>query len=212
MILKPFLYLGVSLLFAGLNGQPEFSYKTYGNIANYFESETDFRSFFEFKKGDVVAEIGAGNCTNAQAFALLTDSVTFYMEDIDPGVLNRKHLKRALAKVKRHRASITSTFRLAPGNEKATLLPGQAFDKVVLVATFHELYYMDDMLVDLHRILKPGGKLFILESHCCNEKHKNYTAGEAKALVQQHGFALLKQDGKDLNGGKGVYRLIFAKQ
>jgi hypothetical protein len=60
----------------------DFSYKVYGNFANFFESENDLLGFFEFKKGDIVAEIGANKGQNIGGLLLLTDSLTFYAQDI----------------------------------------------------------------------------------------------------------------------------------
>ena len=70
--------------------KPAFSYEAYGNVANYFEHEKDLVDFFEFEKGDVVAEVGAADGENIGGFSLLSDSITFYVQDIDPKSMNAK--------------------------------------------------------------------------------------------------------------------------
>jgi ubiquinone/menaquinone biosynthesis C-methylase UbiE len=191
--------------------KPAFSYKTYGNIANFFENENDLQTFFELRKGDVVAEVGANDGQNIAGLALLTDSVTFYAQDINSKSLNQKSFNKLLDKTRRHKNPLGSTFHLVVGTEKSSNLPSNTFDKIILSATFHEFTYMNEMLKDLYDKLKPGGKLYILESHCFNKTHTNYSAEEATAMVEKHNYVLLKKDAKDLNGATGLYRLILAK-
>jgi ubiquinone/menaquinone biosynthesis C-methylase UbiE len=193
------------------NNEPDFSYKVYGNIANFFENKKDLEDFFEFKKHDVVAEVGANNGQNIAGLSLLADSITFYAEDINAKSLNEKNLKNAIDKCSKYKSPQTNSFKLQIGTEKETFLPDHTFDKIILSSTFHEFTYMNEMLSDIHKKLKSDGKLYILESHCFSKTHKNYTAEETEHILKEHHFTLLKKDGKDLNGGTGVYRLVFSK-
>ncbi len=194
-----------------LDTKPEFSYKVYGNLANFFENENDLLNFFEFKKGDVVAEIGALKGENIGGLALLTDSITFYVQDINTRTLNQKNFDKVIRKCEKYKKPLASKFNLCLGTEKASNLPDATFDKIFLSATFHEFTFMDEMIIDISKKLKPGGKLYILESHCSGKTHKNYTVEETTAIMKKHNFHLVKKDGKDLNGGAGVYRAIFGK-
>lgn len=191
--------------------KPVFSYKVYGNIASYFENENDLLSFFEFKKDDVVAEVGAGDGQNIGGLSLLTDSITFYVQDINAVRLTQKNVDKVMKRCKKFKTPITNTFHLQIGTEKATLLPDDTFDKIMLIATFHEFTYMDEMITDIKKKLKPNGKLYILESHCFSKQHINYTANETITLLKKHGFSLIKKDGKDLNNSSGLYRAVFGK-
>ena len=193
------------------NDRPEFSYKAYGNIANYFESEKDLLSFFEFTKGDVVAEVGANNGQNIAGLSILTDSITFYAEDIDAKSLNEKDLLKTVSKTGKYKKVQTNTFKLQIGTEKETLLPDSSCNKIILSSTFHEFTYMDDMINDLYNKLKPGGKLYILESKCYAKTHKNYSAEETIAILNKHLLKLLQKDGKNLTGATGLFRLIVQK-
>src|SRR4051812_37257513 len=147
-----------------LKDKPTFSYKTYGNIVNYFEDEKDLVTFFNFKKGDFVAEVGAANGQNIGGLSILTDSITFYAEDINAKALNQSNLDKVINKSKKYKNSSTAKFQLCIGTEKSTNLPDNSFDKIILSSTFHEFTFMDEMLTDIYKKLKPGGQLYILES------------------------------------------------
>lgn len=210
------LLLTISLALFGLASyflpEPEFSYKIYGNMANFFESKTDLLDFFEFNKGETVAEVGTGDGKNLLGLSLLTDSIKFYAQDINTKTLNQNHFDKLKAKIKKYKDPLTNTFELVTGEEKRSLLPDNSCDKIILSATFHEFTYMNEMMADLYKKLKPGGKLYVLESVCFSKTHKNYSAEDAIQIIQAHGFNLLKKDGKDINGAKGLYRLVFVKK
>lgn len=188
----------------------EFTWRIFGNIANYFENEKDLLDFFEFKKGNVVAEVGAGRWENVVGLSLLTDSITFYAEDIETKNLQEKDLEKVLSKTKKYRTR-ANTFKSQIGTEKESLLPDATFDKIILSSTFHEFTYMEEMISDLYKKLKPNGKIYILESKCGNKDHKNYTAVQAEEILKKHGFNLLAKDGKNINGATGLYRMSFVK-
>lgn len=191
--------------------KPVFSYKVYGNIANYFENENDLLSFFEFNKNDVVAEVGAYNGQNIAGLSILTDSITFYAQDINAISLNPKSFNKAIKHSYKYKKTLTNKFNLCIGTEKATNLPDGAFDKIFLSSTFHEFTFMDEMISDLKRKLKQNGKLYILESQCLNKSHKNYTADETTELMKKHNFHLVKREEKNLNGSAGLYKIVYAK-
>src|SRR5687767_15801269 len=121
----------------------DFNYKAYGNVANYFVTEKDMLDFFDFKKGDVAVEVGSSTGENIGGFSLLTDSMTFYLEDIDPKRLNQKKFNKVLKKCRKIKPLITNTFHLKIGTEKSTGLPDGIFDKIIIVNTLHEFTYMD---------------------------------------------------------------------
>lgn len=205
-LLLPSLLL---LLFAFAGDQPKFSARVYGNVANYFENEQDLLTFFDFHKGDVIAEVGAATGKNLAGLALLADSLTFYAEDIDKKTLTQKNLDAAVNRVRKYKNPVTSTFQLTIGTETATGLPANTFDKILLIATLHEFTHATEMMADICSKLKPGGKVYVLESICL--AHKNYSAEQTIALMQAHKLQLIKKDGKDLNGSSGLYRAIFVK-
>jgi ubiquinone/menaquinone biosynthesis C-methylase UbiE len=199
--------------FTGLTSatqKPGFSDKAYGNVANFFEDENDMRSFFDFHKGDIVAEVGTGHGYNICGFSILADNTTFYMQDIDTTVLNQKQFEKVIKRCKKFKNPLTNKFYLCIGTEKSTNLPANSFDKIILISTFHEFTHIDDMMTDIYSKLKPNGQLYILEAHCFSHK-TNYTADETIAMMKKYNFALVKKDGKDLHRSTGLYRTIFKK-
>lgn len=191
--------------------KPVFSYKVYGNVANYFENEKDLLDFFEFHKGDIVVEIGAGNGQNIGGFSILTDSMTFYAQDIDSTYLNQKTFNKVIEQSEKYKSPMTNNFHLCIGSEKSTNLPDSTFDKVILISTFHEFTFMDEMMTDIYKKLKRTGKLYILETHCLAKGHKNYTVNETTSMMEKYNFHLVKTDGNDINGSSGLYRSVFDK-
>lgn len=182
-----------------------------GNGSNYFESIEDLQRFFDFKKGQNVAEIGAFDGQNLAGFSILTDSINYYAEDINPKFLNIKKYKNAIGKTSAYKARQTNQFYMLIGNEKQSFLPENYFDKIILMSTLHEFSYMDEMLEDISTKLKSGGKLYVLENVCLSPGHKNYTYQESISLIEKHHFIFIKKDGKDIHNSSGLYRLVFKK-
>lgn len=208
------LFILLFVAFVGLTsgtGSPKFSYKIYGNVANYFENENDLLTFFDFHKGDIVAEVGAFDGKNIAGFSILTDSITFYVQDIDTIHLTQKNFDKIVKGSKKYKEPLTNKFYLCYGTETATNLPDDSFDKILLISTFHEFTFMDEMLNDIYKKLKPAGQLYILETHCFTSSHKNYTADETTTIMKKHNFTLVKKDGKDIHNSSGLYRTVFKK-
>ena len=214
LMLIKILFLISSFIQSGFlppEAKPSFTTKIYGPFANFFESENDLLNFFEFKKGDVVAEVGAGSGRNIGGMAILTDSITFYAEDINTKYLSQKKLDKVISDCKKYKNPITGNFKVVIGNEKATTLPDSTFDKILLSASIHEFTYVHEMLDDLYSKLKKGGKIYVLESVCIEKGHENLTFEETTALMQKHNLSLVKKDGKDIHGSNGLYRAVYVK-
>ncbi|MBA3899662.1 MAG: hypothetical protein H0X62_05535 [Bacteroidetes bacterium] len=134
-----------------------FSYKVYGNVANYFDDAAGLLEFFDFKKGDVIVEVGAFDGANIGGFSLLVD--------INDKVLNQKKLDKIIRHNSKIKNSVlTNKFHLCIGTEKATNLPDSIFDKIIVISALHEFTYMNEMIYDFNRKLKKHGKIYLLES------------------------------------------------
>ncbi len=55
------------------------------------------------------------------------------------------------------------TYSPVLGNEHSTLLPSGQFDKVLIRNSYHHFTQPDKMIKDCRRILKKGGKLYIVD-------------------------------------------------
>lgn len=189
-----------------------FSYKTFLNLVNYFDSKKEVIEFFDFKKGDNVADIGAGEGKYEGAFSLLFDSINYFVQDIDKNILTQDKLNKTV----KHYSSLkglpqTSKFQLYIGTEKSTNLPDATFDKMIMLSSFHEFTFMDEMIADISKKLKPDGKVYIVDAFCTEKGHVNYTSDEVILKMKKHGFTLDKLQGTNKNNSKGLYKAIFKK-
>ncbi|HLF35405.1 MAG TPA: methyltransferase domain-containing protein [Cyclobacteriaceae bacterium] len=118
----------------------------------------------EFHPGNKIADVGAGDGLFDAAISIFTDSLTIYMEDIDSNVFVPIKFNRAVqfySSVKK--SNITNILIPYLGMEKSTGLPSGYFDKVLVIDTYHHFSNRDEMMDDINRILKPGGKLYIYD-------------------------------------------------
>jgi ubiquinone/menaquinone biosynthesis C-methylase UbiE len=150
------------------------------------------------EKHDVVADVGSGEGWLDAAFGVYVDSVQFYLEDIDSSLMTNKKLTEALTAYSNLRGKpISSVYRRATGSDKSTGLPVNTFDKVLLIDSFHHFTFRDEMLADLFRILKMGGKLVVYDPVARREgakyklcKKKIYTEKQITDAFVQAGFAI----------------------
>jgi len=186
-----------------------FTVKEYQNLANYFDSKQDLLDFFEFHKGDVVADVGARDAKYEGAFSLLTDSISFYCEDINKKKLNQKAINKMVKHYSKLKGlPITNTFKIVIGDEKQTNLPNGIFDKIIISSTFHEFKYYNEMAADLLKKVKPSGKVYILETHCYTKGHYNFTCEEVTEIMQAHGFRPIK---KHIPKAKETWSVVYER-
>lgn len=129
-----------------------------------------YQSIYNFCPKEKIASIGAGQGVREVVFSLMADSLTIYVQDINPywlepnklGILVREVYKEA------NRAECTTTFVPVRGSVKATKLPEQFFDKIIVENSLHEFDFQDDMLKSIRANLKPNGQLFIWEATANN--------------------------------------------
>jgi ubiquinone/menaquinone biosynthesis C-methylase UbiE len=173
--------------------------------------------FYDFHKGETVASIGA-QCANWEAsFAVLSDSINFYLEDIDPASLNTEQVSFAWKYYSQLSGKqISSSFHIVIGSDTTTNLPDQFFDKIIIINSFHEFSDQQKMLADILKKLKPNGILNIDETLAKKsgdvhiQCHKRiYTENELIEILEKNGFKYI--NGLDMNfrNSKPV-RKIFA--
>jgi ubiquinone/menaquinone biosynthesis C-methylase UbiE len=120
----------------------------------------------DFRSGDTIADIGTADGWFAAVMSMFTDSLTMYLEDVDTGVWKQHNFHKALAHFSREnkKPPTHNTFYYSVGTENATGLPYQRFDKVLIVDTYHHFTRRREMISDVVRLLKPDGKIIIMEA------------------------------------------------
>jgi SAM-dependent methyltransferase len=138
------------------------------NPSHYLKSVSKklmvFLEAADFQANERIADIGAGNGWFDAAIGIYEDSLTFVLEEIDSSFVKGSRLNEAVVAYSAVKGRpITCTYKQVIGTEMGTLLQEKTFDKVILIDTYHHLQYRDEMIEDIKRILRPGGKLIVYE-------------------------------------------------
>lgn len=133
--------------------------KSYEQVVKNYEK---YSHHFQCRKGETIASIGAGNGRQEIQISCFIDDITWYLEEIDSSrlfqfdkVLNYHEKLRG--------SSINAEFNLVLGNEITTTLPIGIFDRVIMSNVFHEIVNREPLLKEIQKLLKPDGKLVIME-------------------------------------------------
>jgi SAM-dependent methyltransferase len=108
------------------------------------------------KEGEVVADFGAGSGHHTFKLAKLVGAKgKVYAVDIQTEMLDiiRKRMK----------AEKLENVVPVHNNEKETKLPDGAIDLILMVDVYHELSYPYEVMADLVKALKPGGRVVFVE-------------------------------------------------
>ncbi len=219
---KPAFIAAFVLFFYTVAGQKMQTFKNrcgsfYESMAHLYKIKQAELDFYQFKPGQRIASIGAQCCHIEAAYAATTDSVTFYLEDIDSSKFKKEQADFVWSYYAKLRGRpMTSSYRMILGDEKSTSLPENLFDKILIINSFHEFTFVVEMLADIRKKLKPGGILYIDEAlpkrpgqllGICN--HPMQTNEETIALFATHGFEYV--NGIDFNYRQKIpVRKIFA--
>lgn len=108
--------------------------------------------------GAVVADVGAGSGFMTHLFAkTVGDTGKVYAVDINATML--EHVAQGAAE-----AGLTNVETVLC-TEKSVELPANSVDFVFLCDTYHHFEYPRNSLASIHRALKPGGQLVLVEFH-----------------------------------------------
>jgi hypothetical protein len=135
--------------------------------------------FYDLKPGQTVASIGAQCCHWEAAYASMTDSVNFYLEDIDTSNSNNQSGCCMEYYGKLRGPPMTSTYQLIPGDERSTKLPENAFDKILIINSFHEFTCKLKCSKTSERNLNPAD-CFLLMKH-----YQSDTANSMESAIYQ---------------------------
>ena len=109
------------------------------------------------RPGDAVADIGAGTGLFTQLFAeQVGPKGTVYAVDIGPAFL--KYIT-GQAKKLGHQHVVKTVLN----TQDSTELPAGSIDVAFICDTYHHFDHPEKMLVSIHRALRPGGRLVIID-------------------------------------------------
>lgn len=157
------------------------------------------------KENSVVADIGAGTGYYTFRIARKVPEGKVYAVEIQDDAL--EYLK--------NRGTQLQLKQVEPiqGGEKSPNLPEGSVDLALMVDVYHELLYPQEMLCEIRRSLKPGGKLLLIEYRGEDPKvgikklHK-MTVDQIKKELTANGFHLV-QNGQFMNI---QHFLVFEKE
>ncbi len=110
----------------------------------------------EIKAGDVVADLGAGSGHHTVRLAKLVGAKgKVHAVDIQKEMIFMLGNRLKKEKI----ANVT----LIHNTEKDPKLPAEAIDMILMVDVYHELSYPYEVMVELVKSLKPGGRLVFVE-------------------------------------------------
>jgi FkbM family methyltransferase len=186
------LALGLGVLLASLAGAQDRSVRPGINDAFKNPDLDKFRKTFEgesreifaqrkkivtackLKPGMVVADIGAGTGLFTRLFAAAVGPKgKVYAVDIAPKFLEhiRKTCKEAgLANVQTVRCTQTSVE-----------LPARSIDLAFICDTYHHFEFPFRTLASLHRALRPGGQVVLIDFHRIEGKSSKWVLGHVRA-------------------------------
>lgn len=116
-----------------------------------------------FRRGDVVADIGAGNGYIEAMLSIFHDDLTFYIQDINPNVCNPNNVREVVDFYQEvNGRPFTNNFIAVNGTDTDTNLPDQYFDKVLMLWTYQYLKKPREFIMDLRRNMKNDGLLYVI--------------------------------------------------
>jgi SAM-dependent methyltransferase len=130
-----------------------------------------------FRKGEVIADIGAGNGTIEALLSIFHDSLTFYIQDIDTSVCNQKAFNEVVNYYQTVRGKpFTNKFIIVSGADKETNLPNDTIDKILMLWTYQYFKDPQAIMTDLRLKLKEDGLMYIVNPNVDIESSKELTS------------------------------------
>jgi ubiquinone/menaquinone biosynthesis C-methylase UbiE len=116
-----------------------------------------------FKKGEIIADVGAGNGYLEGMLSVFHDSLTFYIQDIDTSICNQKSIDKVVSFYRQVKGKpFTNKFFVVNGSDLKSNLPDKTFDKIFMIFMYTYLKYPQVFMTDLKHKLKSDGFLYII--------------------------------------------------
>jgi ubiquinone/menaquinone biosynthesis C-methylase UbiE len=156
-----------------------------------FDLRNDIMTSIGLLKGQAVADVGAGTGLFTPLLADLVGSTgKVYAVDIVPKFID--HIDQKI------NDKGLSQVETVLSSERSIELPANSVDMVFSSDAYHHFVFYEDMLSSMHKALKPGGVLIIVEFDIerdgTPEQRKDHvggTKGEFTAQIKDNGFAFV---------------------
>ncbi len=158
------------------------------NDRDVFQNRDLIVKALKLKPGNCVADIGAGTGGFLpQLNKMVGEKGEVYAVEISDGFIEYMDQRVRIEKLSR--------VKVVKGGIHSSNLPDSSCDTLLLVDVYHHLDNPNEMLKDFHRVLKPQGKLAIVDfnkvegiSRAWVIKHMKQTKEEIKNTIVQEGF------------------------
>lgn len=141
-------------------------------------------NLLELKSDDTIADLGAGNGYFTVPMAHKTNKEVFAV-DIEPKMLNllKEHAEQEKA----------SNIIYLEGNLEEIPLENESADKALIAFVTHEVPDIVKMMEELKRVIKPAGKILILEWDVVDSKmgppiHERIPSDQLKKQFEENGL------------------------
>lgn len=136
----------------------------------------------KFRKGETIADIGAGNGYLEAMLSLFYDSLTFYIQDIDTSVCNERTINEVVDFYEKVNGKpFTNKFIVLNGSDTETNLPDSTFDKILMLSTYQYLKEPMKFIVDVREKLKDEGLFYVINPQSDDYEYLNH-------IRQKHGW------------------------
>ncbi|MCK4749080.1 MAG: methyltransferase domain-containing protein, partial [Bacteroidales bacterium] len=116
-----------------------------------------------FRKGEIIADVGAGNGYLEAMLSFFHDDLTFYIQDIDSVVCNPKSIQEVVDFYQEvHGRPFTNRFITVNGTDTDTNLPDHTFDKILMLWTYQYLKNPCEFMIKLREKLKNEGLFYVI--------------------------------------------------
>jgi len=128
----------------------------------------------KFKKGEIIADIGAGNGYIEAMLSIYNDSLTFYIQDIDTLVCNQSTVNEVVDFYQEvNGRPFTNKFIVVNGTDTDTNLPDSTFDKILMLRTYQYLKEPRKFIMDVRENLKNDGLFYVINPQSDDYEYLN---------------------------------------
>lgn len=164
----------------------------------------------QIKKGDTIADVGAGTGLFTKMFSVEAgENGWVYAVDIAPRFI--EHINDECVKLDLN--NVTGVVCA----QNSINLPPKSVDVVFVCDTYHHFEYPQSSLASIHRALKDGGRLIVIDFDRIPGQSREWLLGHVRAgrdvfrsEIEAAGFKLSEE--KKISGFKENYFFTFSKQ